>query len=158
MVRWLGLCLPMQGVLGSSPGWGAEIPHALRPKNQNIKWKQYCNKFNKNLKNAPHKGFPGGGGGVQSFSSVWLFAAPWTAACQTSLSFIISQFVQTHVHWVSDAIQPSYSLSSPSPPALSLFWHQGLFQWVSSSQLVAKILELQLQHQSFQWIFRVDFP
>ena len=70
----------------------------------------------------------------------------------------LSEFVQTHAHWVSDAIQPSYSLSSPSPPALSLFWHQGLFQWVSSSQLVAKILELQLQHQSFQWIFRVDFP
>jgi len=64
---------------------------------------------------------------------------------------------QTHVHWVSDAIQPSHSLSSPSPPAFSLSQHKDLFQWVSSSHQVAKVLELQLQHQSFQWIFRTDF-
>ena len=62
---------------------------------------------------------------------------------------------QTHVHWVSDAIQPS--LSSPSPPAFDLSQHQGLFKWVSSSQKVAKVLEFQLQHQSFQWLFRIDF-
>ena len=53
---------------------------------------------------------------------------------------------QTHVHWVSDAIQPSHPLSFPSPPALSLFQHQGLFKWVSSSHQVAKVLEFQLQH------------
>ena len=64
---------------------------------------------------------------------------------------------QAHVHWVSDAIQPSWPLSPPSPLAFSLFQHQGLFQWVSSSHQVAKVLELQLQHQSFQWIFRTDF-
>ena len=64
---------------------------------------------------------------------------------------------QTHVHWVSDAIQPSYPLSSPSPPAFSLSQHQGIFWWVSSSHQVAKVLELQLQHQSFQWLFRTDF-
>jgi len=64
---------------------------------------------------------------------------------------------QTHVHWVSDTIQPSHSLSSPSPPAFNLSQHQGLFQWVSSSHQVAKVLELQLQHQFFQWIFRIDF-
>ena len=63
----------------------------------------------------------------------------------------------THVHWVSDAIQPSHVLSSPSPPAFNLFQHQGLFQWVSSSHQVAKVLEFQLQHQSFQWIVRTDF-
>ena len=62
---------------------------------------------------------------------------------------------QVHVHWISDAIQPSHPLSSPSPPALNLSQHQGLFQWVSSSHQVAKVLEL--QHQSFQWLFRVDF-
>ena len=56
---------------------------------------------------------------------------------------------QTHVHWVSDAIQPSHPLSSPSPPALNLSQHQGLFKWVSSSHQVAKVLEFQLQHQSF---------
>ena len=63
---------------------------------------------------------------------------------------------QTHVHWVGDAIQPSHPLSSPSP-ALNLSQLQGLFQWVSSSHQVAKVLEFQLQHQSFQWIFRTDF-
>ena len=57
---------------------------------------------------------------------------------------------QTHVHRVIDAIQPSHPLSSPSPPAFNLSHHQDLFQRVSSSHQVAKILELQLQHQSFQ--------
>ena len=53
--------------------------------------------------------------------------------------------------------QPSRSLLSPSPPAFNLSQHQGLFQWVSSLHQVAKVLELQLQHQSFQWTFRTDF-
>ena len=64
---------------------------------------------------------------------------------------------QTHVHWVGDAIQPSHPLLSPSPPALNLSQHQGLFQWVSSSHQVDKVLEFQLQHQSFQWTPRTDF-
>ena len=67
------------------------------------------------------------------------------------------EFAEKHVHWVGDAIQPSHPLSSPSPPAFNLSQHQGLFQWVSSSHQVAKVLELQLHHQSFQWIFRIDF-
>ena len=67
----------------------------------------------------------------------------------------LPELAQTHVHWVSDAIQPSPPLSSPSPPAFNLSQHQGLFQWVRSSHQVAKVLEL--QHQSSQWIFRVDF-
>ena len=66
-------------------------------------------------------------------------------------------FIQTHVHRVSDTIQPSQPLSSPSPPAPNPSRHQGLFQWVNSSHQVAKELEFQLQHQSFQWIFRTDF-
>ena len=53
--------------------------------------------------------------------------------------------------------QPSHPLSSPSPPAFNLSQHQSLFQWVSSLHHVAKVLELQLQHQSFQWMFRIDF-
>ena len=65
---------------------------------------------------------------------------------------------QIHVHQVDDAIQPSHPLSAPSPLAFNLSQHQGLFQWVSSSHQVAKILEFQLQHQSFQWIFRTDLP
>ena len=64
---------------------------------------------------------------------------------------------QTHDHRVGGAIQPSHPLSSPSPPAFNLSQHQGLFQWVSSSHQVAKVLGFQFQHQSFQWIFRVDF-
>ena len=66
----------------------------------------------------------------------------------------LPEFTQTHAHWVSDAIQPSHPLSSPSPPAFNLSQHQGLFQWVSSSHQVAKVLEFQLQHQSFQWTLR----
>ena len=63
---------------------------------------------------------------------------------------------QTHVHWVNDAIQPSCPLSSPSPPAFNLSQHQGLLQWVDSSNQVVKALELQLQHHFLQWILRVD--
>ena len=66
------------------------------------------------------------------------------------------ELTQTHVHWVSDAIQPSHPLSFPSPPAFNLSQHHSLFRWVSSSHQVAKVLEFQLQHQSFQWIFRTD--
>ena len=64
---------------------------------------------------------------------------------------------QIHVHWIRDATQPSGPLSSPSPPTFNLSQNQDLFKWVSSSHQVAKVLELQLQHQSFQWIFRIDF-
>ena len=67
------------------------------------------------------------------------------------------EFTQTHIHWVSDAIQPSHPLSSPSPSISNLSQHQGLFKRVSSSHQVAKVLEFQLQYQSFQWIFRPDF-
>ena len=69
----------------------------------------------------------------------------------------LPELAQTHVHWVSDAIQPSHLLSPPSLPALNLSQHQGPFQWVGSSHQVAKVLELQLQPQSFQWILRIDF-
>ena len=61
------------------------------------------------------------------------------------------EFTQTHAHWVGDAIQPSHPLSFPSPPAPNPSQHQGLSQWVNSSHDVAKVLEFQLQHQSFQW-------
>ena len=63
---------------------------------------------------------------------------------------------QTHVLQVGDAIQPSQPLSSPSSPSLNLSRHQGLFKWVSSLHQVAKVLEFQLQHQSFQWTPRTD--
>ena len=67
-------------------------------------------------------------------------------------------FTQNHVHWVSDAIQPSHALSSPAPPAFNLSQHQGLFKWISSLHQVAKLLEFQLQLHisSFQWKLRTD--
>ena len=73
----------------------------------------------------------------------------------------LPELAQIHVHRVSDVIQPSHPLSYPSP-AFNLSQHLGLFQWVSSSHQVAKVLELQLQHQSFQWYlalisFRIDW-
>ena len=69
----------------------------------------------------------------------------------------LREFAQTHIHRVYDAIQTSHPLSSPSPPALYLSQHHGLFQWVGSSHQVAKILKFQLKQQSFQWILRVDW-
>ena len=69
----------------------------------------------------------------------------------------LPESTQIHVHQVSNAIEPSYPLSSPSSPALSLSQHQGLFKWVSCSYQMAKVLEFQLQHQSLQWTLRTDF-
>ena len=68
----------------------------------------------------------------------------------------LPEFTQTHVHQVGDAIQPSHPLSSTSPPAPNPSQHQSLFQWVNSSHEVAKVLEFQLQHHSFQRNPRVD--
>ena len=68
----------------------------------------------------------------------------------------LPEFAQTHVHRISDAIQPTHSLSPLSPPAFNLSQHQGIFQWDSSSHQVAQVLELQFQHQFSQLIFRVD--
>ena len=68
----------------------------------------------------------------------------------------LPEFTQTHVHWVGNAIQPSHPLSSPSATTFNVSNHQGLFKWVSSSHQVAKVLEFQLQHQSFQWTLRTD--
>ena len=68
----------------------------------------------------------------------------------------LPESTQTHEHQVSAAIQPSHPLSSPSPPALNLSQHQGLFRWVSSKHQLAKVLEFQFQHQSFQWTPRTD--
>ena len=94
---------------------------------------------------------------VQSLSHVQLFATPWTAALPGfPVHHQLQESTQTHVHQVNDAIQQSHLLSSPSPPALNLSQHQGLFQWVSSSHQVFKVLGFQLQHQRFQWTPRTD--
>ena len=91
---------------------------------------------------------------AQSLSLVWCFVTPmdW----RTPSLPVHHQFSKpTQIH-VSDAIQPSHPLSSLSPLTFNLSKHQGLFQWVSSSLQVAKVLEFQLQHQSFQWTPRTD--
>ena len=75
----------------------------------------------------------------------------------SSVLHYLLQSAQFHVHWIRNAIQPFYPLAPPFPLALSLSQHQGLFQWVSSSHQVAMILELQLEHRSLQWTFRIDF-
>ena len=68
----------------------------------------------------------------------------------------LQELAQTYVHRIGDVVQPSHPLSSPSPPVFNLSQHQCLFQWINSSHQVAKVLEVQPQHQSFQWIFRTD--
>ena len=88
-------------------------------------------------------------GSVQSLSLTLCDPMNFSMPC-LPVHHQLLEFTQTHVHHVSDAIQSSHPLSSPSPPAFNLSQHQGLFQWVSSSHQVAKGLELQLQHQSFQ--------
>ena len=93
---------------------------------------------------------------VQSPSLNWLFKTPWTAA-RFPCPHHLPEFAQVHVHWISDAIQSSHLLSPSSPPAFNLSLHQGLFQWVSCSHKVARVLEPQLLHLSFQWVFRADF-
>ena len=92
---------------------------------------------------------------VQSLSRVWLFATPWTTARQASLSITNSQSLPKLMSF--ESVMPSnHPLSSPYP-TFSLSQHHGLFKWVTSSHQVAKVLEFQFQHQSFQWTFRTDF-
>ena len=94
---------------------------------------------------------------VSSLSNVLLFATPWTAAQQASLSFTISRSLLKlmSIELVMPS-NPSHLLSSPSSPAFSLSQHQGLFKWASCLHEVAKVLELQLQCKSLWWIFRKD--
>ena len=91
---------------------------------------------------------------VQSLSCVQLFVTPWITERQASLSITNSQSLLKLM--LIKSVMPSHPLSSPSPPALNPSQHQGLFQWVNSSHEVAKVLEFQLQDQSFQWTPRTD--
>ena len=94
---------------------------------------------------------------VQSLSHVWLFETPWAAAHQASLSITTSWSLLNSCP-LSRLCHPTISSSVvPFSSHFNLSQHQGLFKWVSSSKQVAKVLKFQLQHQSFQWIFRTDF-
>ena len=94
---------------------------------------------------------------VQLLSHGRLFVTPWTAACQASLS-ITNFWSLLRLMWIK-SVMPSTISSSviPFSSCLQSFPASGSFQWVSSLHQVAKVLEFQLQHQSFQWIFRTDF-
>ena len=93
---------------------------------------------------------------VQLLSRVRLFVTPWTAAHQASMSFTISQCLLKLMS--IELVMPSnYFIHCPSSSAFNLSQHQGFLQWVGYSHQVAKVLELYLQHQSFHWVFRVDF-
>ena len=92
---------------------------------------------------------------VQLLSLGWLIATPWTAAHHASLSF--TTFWSLLEPMSIELVVPSNHLILCCPLLLLPAQHQGLFRWVGSSHQVAKVLEVQFQHQSFQWIFRVDF-
>ena len=97
---------------------------------------------------------------LSQFSRSVMFYSLWPHGLQHTrppCPWQLLELAQTQVHRVGNAIWPSRSLWFTSPPAFSLSQHQGLFQWVSSFHQVAKVLELQLQHQSFHWIFRTYF-
>ena len=94
---------------------------------------------------------------VQSLSHVRPFVTPMDRSTPgLPVHHQLPESTQTHVHRIGDAIQPSHPLSSPSPSAFNLSQYQGLFQWVSSSNQVAKLLAFQLKRHSFQWTFRTD--
>ena len=138
------------------PWWIIISLEMLGQKNsQNSQW--FCRAAK--IRNLSHQGRPIK---LFQFNSVQSLSRPTLRPMNHSTPGLpvhhqLPEFTQTHVHWVSDAIQPSHPLSSPCPPALNLSQHQALFKWVSSLHQVAKLLQFQLQHQSFQWIFRTDF-
>ena len=99
--------------------------------------------------------------GLKEFSSVAQLCPTFCDPVNHSMPGLpvhhqLPKFTQTHIHRVGDAIQPSHPLSSPSSPAPNPSQHQSLFQWVNSSHEVAKVLEFQLWHHSFQWTPRAD--
>ena len=124
-----------------------------------LKWvsalKQLNSKFI-TLKNSAFLG-PDQCSSVQSLSRVRLCDPIYRSKPGLPVHHQLPEFTQTHVHQVGDTIQPSHPLLSPSPPALNPSQHQGLFKWVSSSHQVAKVLECQLQNQSFQWTPMISF-
>ena len=132
-------CHPLQGIFltqGSNPG----LPHC--------RWILY---------HLSHQGSPLLTiSSVQLLSPVWLFVTPWTAAHQASIHHQLLELAQTHVHQVSDAIQPSHPLLSPSPPTLHLSQHQGLFQWVSSLHQVAKVYIIFICEQNCGNLYHKD--
>ena len=123
----------------------AQIMNSVLP-NSDLIWRKYG-------KPPDHSGISS----VQLLICVQLFCDPMNRSTPgLPVHHQLPEYTETHVRWVGDAIQPSHPLSSPSP-AFNLSQYQGLFKRLSSSHQVAKILEFQLQHLSFQWTPRTDF-
>ena len=120
---------------GLIPGGGAEMSHALWPKSQNTQQKRYVTNSVKTLKIRSDQ--------IRSVAqSCPTLCDPMNRSTPgLPVHHQLPEFNQTHIHRVSDAIQPSYPLSSPSPPTPNPSQHQSLFQWVNSSHEVAKVLE-----------------
>ena len=93
----------------------------------------------------------------QFYSPVWFFVTLWTAAHQALLSLTMSWSL-TKLMFIAMMMPSSHLILTPSSSVLNLYQHQGIFRWVSCLHQMTKILDFQLQHQSFLWVFRVDFP
>ena len=141
---------PMRHTKHGYPIW---MGHSREFWQNMIHWRREWQTTSVNLPWEPHE--------MYQFSSV-AQSCPilWDPMSQSTSGLLVHhqlpEFTQTHVQWVGKAIQPSHPLSFPSPPALNPSQHQGLFQWINSSHEVAKVLEFQFQHQSFQWTPRTD--
>ena len=143
VVQGLRPCASPAGGTGLIPKWRTRSPHTLRhaplaPPEK--KRKQRCYQMRSD----------------QSLSRVQLCDPMNRSTPGLPVHHRLPEFTQTHVHRVSDAIQPSHPLSAPSPPAPNPSQHQSLFPWVNPSHEVAKVLEFQLQHHSFQRNPRAD--
>ena len=149
MVQCLRLHSPKSGGIGSIPGQGTRHASQLGQKK-------------KEKKKVAVKSIPPEAELSVQFSSVAQLCPTFCDPMDCSRPGLpvhhqLPEFTQTHVHWVGDTIHPSRPLSSLFPPAFDLSQHQGLFKWVCSSPQMDKVLEFQLQHQSYQWILRTDF-
>ena len=139
----LQLCMTLWDPIDSSPP-GSAVPRILQVRT--IEWVgiSFFNAWKWKVK-------------VKSFSHVWLLATPWTAAYQASLSFTISWNLLKLRSIESEIPATHFIFYCPLLLLPSIFPGIRVFQWVSSLHQVAKVLELLLQHQSFQWIFRIFF-
>ena len=140
----------VKGAVQTNPSPLSSLPPSLQLAEATGKAEQALQCFHPHHKAKNWRGL-----GVQ-LSCVWLCDPMHCSMLGFPVLHYLLKFAQTHVHWVSDAMQSSHPLSSPSP-ALNISQYWGLFQWVGSLHHVAGVSELQLQHQSLQWIFSIDF-
>ena len=163
LASWPGIETPCIGRQSLNHRTAREFPFyglSIRKTGQSVTWFYYLvnSQAYKSWENQGWKTMKNRVVVVQLISRVSLFVTPWTVARQAPLSSTISQNLFKIMSIESVMLSNHLILWwNPSSSALNLSQHQGLFQWVSSSHQMTKVLEFQLQHQSFQWIFRTDF-